>query len=132
MTLHHIQQPIGSKLCGHTCLAMALGISLEEACSRIGHRRAVRTKELVRALGEAAKSKRLTALRSRTPPDPSILRMTWPNRQGHLVLLAGGKVYDPLYSAPAPSLQEWVKFIERRHSGRLTSFLSISMLPKRT
>lgn len=120
----HIQQPVGSKLCGHSCLAMALGISLEEACSRIGHRRAVRTRELVRALGGAAKGKRLTPLRSRTPPDPSILRMVWPNRHGHLVLLAGGKVYDPLYSAPAPSLQEWRKFIEE-HNGRLTSFLPV-------
>lgn len=48
--MQHIQQPEDSRLCGQTCLAMVLDLSLEEAIQLIGHDKGTTTRELVAAL----------------------------------------------------------------------------------
>lgn len=46
--MRHIQQPIGSNLCGQTCIAMILDTTIEAVCHEMGKRGKTRTKDLVR------------------------------------------------------------------------------------
>jgi hypothetical protein len=115
-----VSQPDGSKLCAHCCVAMVLGITLEEAIKRVGHRRGTRNHELVRALGVTGKF-----LPSRDVTDPSIIRIKGPKSRHHVALLAGGKVYDPDYAKPAPSFDEWVRFVEGGLGWRIVSHLKL-------
>jgi hypothetical protein len=92
---------------------MALGISLEEAVARIGHRRGVRNREVVAALGS-----RPAALRFRPWPSPdgpsqeSVIRAKGPRSRHHLVYLApDGRLHDPEISVPAPGLREWLSWV---------------------
>lgn len=106
----HIQQPEGSSLCGHACVAMALGIELAEAVKLIGHKKGVHNHEVIRALGHRA------ATRRSCPPtklaDPCIIRVKGNKHRHHLVLYQDEMVYDPAYSAPAPSFVEWENFVK--------------------
>lgn len=106
----HIQQPEDSKLCGHSCVAMALGVSLAEAIKLIGHKKGVHNHEVVRALGSRADAKKFVL--PKTIADPCIIRVKGSKHRHHLVLYQNQMVYDPAYSAPAPSFAEWEAFIK--------------------
>lgn len=108
----HIQQPEGSKVCGAACVAMVLGLSLDAAIERIGHRRGVRNREVIAALGARAASARAQLWRNAdTLPAECLIRAKGPKRHWHLVLRADGKVFDPAWPVPAPSLGEWLTWL---------------------
>lgn len=120
--MRHIQQPEGSSLCGHSCIAMALGLTLDQAIELIGHRKGVRNHEVIRALGPRALTsksvppKRLAA--------PCLIRIKGPTaRWHHLVFYHDQKVYDPAYSVPAPTFAEWLQFLQ------LTGWRIVSVFP---
>ena len=123
--MNHVQQPEGSNLCGHACLAMVLGIDLEAAKARLGHGRRTRTRELVAALGEHAEGARLRPLKKDTElPDFALLKVTWAPNQGHFVVYAAPLVFDPSLPGSVtfkPYYQWWVD----SHKGRVTSFLAL-------
>lgn len=130
----HIQQPEGSSLCGHCCVAMALGIELDEAIKRIGHRRGVRNYEVVKALGRACRSTASEPLRrgmetTVRPPAPSVIRvkeLAGRGRRHHVVLFAlDGKVYDPAWPKPAPTFLEWHEHL-RAMGWRMVSFFRLT------
>lgn len=110
MMIKHIQQPEGSKLCGHSCVAMVLGVSLDEAIEIIGHRKGVRNYEIIRALGTKAATKRSVRPGVITPP--CIIRIKGPKRRHHVALYAQGKVFDPAYALEAPDFDLWHDFIK--------------------
>lgn len=128
--IEHVQQPEGSKLCGHSVLAMVRGIPLDEAVKRMGHGdRGTRTRELVKALGSQALYRRLTVI-GRRPllevPDPCVLKVCWPEKsRSHFVLRVGYLVHDPLYAAPVDIL-EWTGLVARGR-GRITSYLPVRL-----
>lgn len=113
----HIQQPEGSKLCGAACVAMALGLSLEEAVARIGHRRGVRNWEIIAALGKRAASRRAKPWRGVVYKGAELhdclIRAKAPGRYWHVVLFAGGRVHDPAWPVPAPSIGEWLSWLTK-------------------
>ncbi len=129
MPVVHVQQPEGSKLCGHSVAAMVLGVPLDEAVVKVGHRRGTRTRELVAALGAQALAGRLTVI-GRTPllevPDPCVLKVCWDEKsRSHYALRVGYFVHDPLYPA-AVDLLEWTGLVARK-LGRITSFLPVRL-----
>lgn len=108
----HIQQPEGSKVCGAACLAMVFGSTLDAAIERIGHRRGVRNREVIAALGTRAGSAKALLWRgSDRLPTECLIRAKGPKRLHHIVLHAEGKVYDPAWPVPAPSLGEWLGWL---------------------
>lgn len=122
MSVTHIQQPAGSALCGHSCIAMVLGISLDDSIKLVGHRHGVRNHEIIRALGGRCETKRSVSYRSgSTIPDPSIIRVKGQKSRHHVALYSGGQVYDPAFAKEAPSLSEWIKFVEEQVRFRIVS-----------
>jgi hypothetical protein len=121
--LRHIQQPEGSSLCGHSCIAMALGLTLDQAVELIGHKRGVRNHEVIRALGSRALTRKSVSPNRLT--DPCLIRIKGPTARWHLVLYQDQKVYDPAYSVPAPTLAEWEQFLKQ------TGWRIVSVFPLR-
>lgn len=117
----HIQQPAGSKLCGQCCVAMALGISLDEAVKLVGLKtRGTSNKQLVAALETITvhrtfyRGARSVLAENAIRVIPrALIRIRWErspstSRRFHVVLKDGDEVFDPLYSKPAPSLDAWL------------------------
>jgi hypothetical protein len=124
--IEHLQQPEGSNLCAHCCVAMALGLTLDEAIARVGHKHGTRNHELVRALGTIGKFQP-----GRHFTDPSIVRVKGEKSRRHVALVAGGKVYDPAYSKPAPSIADWVTFVENCAGWRIVSHFKLGGVDER-
>lgn len=123
----HVRQPEGSRLCGHSVLAMVLGVPLDRACEVMGHRRGTRTRELVAALGEHALDSRLRVIGKRPllgVPDPCVLKVRW-KKGSHYVLRVGTAVYDPEFPR-AVDLLFWTGRVALAE-GRITSFLPVRL-----
>lgn len=130
---HFIQQPVDSSQCGHACVAMATGQSLETIVKMIGGVGATRTKTLAKVLrrfGISCPSK-LTRLTSKEPfPSAhAILRLRYYRKDGtsshrsHWLLLWDWKLYDPITEDGRPNF-------DRSPLSKITSFLALS--PKET
>ena len=108
--------------CGQACVACLLGISLEEAVTRVGHRRGTKTKEIVKALGVTG---RLVQTRHRQPTELCLLKVSFPEtRNWHWVVKDGDTVMDPafLYRLDYPV---WCAF-QSDGGARVTSFLDLT------
>ncbi len=123
----HVRQPSGSRLCGHSVLAMIRGVPLEKACEMMGHKRGTRTRELVAALGSQALYQRLVVI-GRRPlldlPDPCVLKVKW-KKGSHYVLRAGTAVHDPEFPR-AVDLLFWTGWVSQAE-GRITSYLPVRL-----
>lgn len=123
----HVRQPERSRLCGHSVLAMVLGVTLDRACELMGHRRGTRTRELVKALGEHALDSRLRTI-GRRPlldvPDPCVLKVRW-KKGSHYVLRTGTGIHDPEFPH-AVDLLLWTGWVAEV-GGRITSFLAVRL-----
>jgi hypothetical protein len=124
------KQPRNSRLCGQSVVAMALGITLGEACRLVGHTHATRTRELLAALGKLCTDGRLVEVVRRPIPDFAILKVV-PIGQlkdghgpWHWVLRRGADVYDPELSTPV-SLEGWQEVRCVRRGWRVTSTLKL-------
>lgn len=97
---HYIEQPTNSKVCGQTCIAMVLGISLEEAIKLYGHRKAtsfndhkVILERFGYTLGEFIK---IDNRKGFDLPDLCLVRIVKANNKvGHFIIHDNGKFYDP-------------------------------------
>ena len=100
--VNYIQQPKNSRLCGQSCVAMASGLTLEQAIELFGHRHGTTTKDLVRVLreNEVPCDSRLRVIRRNIIPARSILKVQFdvPGRKTpawHWVLAWDGEIHDP-------------------------------------
>jgi hypothetical protein len=130
----HLRQPKGSSLCGQTCVAMYLGITLEESVFWFnGKRSGTRTSQLCYVLRHQGvdiplDSKLKVIYRGVKLPETGILKITWkpPGKkinQGHWILKVGNVVYDPELDGPVPidSYLDWLPLVH----GKVTSFLKL-------
>lgn len=98
-----IQQPKGSALCGHCCVAMLAQVSLHHVIAVVGHKHGTTTRELTRALSYFgyACGKRLTSaprtLRQRlTKLDRALLKLSFDqDRNWHWLAWIDGGIYEP-------------------------------------
>lgn len=107
---------------------MVLGISLGDACARVGHSHATLTRDLVRALGDLCLDSRLVLVTSRPLPSHAILKTQEIDcpKDGpfHWVLRAGPYIYDPSLCTPV-SLEGWQEVRCVRRGWRVTSTLKL-------
>ncbi len=119
-----MKQPSGSKLCGQVCLALILGISLDESIKLVGHRHGTSTKELTKHFDHGDTRRWLS---KDEVPDYAlcISRPGSIKRNGnwHWVLLKNLTVLDP-------SFGEWEPFNKWCRSSDLTISSYISILIK--
>lgn len=121
-----IRQPEGSGLCGHACVAMAAGVSLDRACEVIGHRKfGTHTYEVIRALNalgiDCAKRMRPVSRVRPVLPERALLSirqdrdkaLSVDRRLYHWMLTWDGKIFDP--GGKWPNYEGW----------RITSALEI-------
>lgn len=97
--MRHIQQPIGSNLCGQTCIAMILDTTIEAVCHEMGKRGKTRTKDLVRVLRRHGYDvpDRLIRQRQNNLPRYAIVKAVCPTRksQSHWMVIWNHWLYDP-------------------------------------
>lgn len=122
--MRHVTQHPSLPLCGHACLAMVLGLKLDEAIDKMGHKRTTRTRELVAALGKRAKDRRLIPVRQRAIPEFAVMKVTWKGRpqRGHFAIHQHGYVHDPLLPGKM-TRHDWDLWVGDR--GRVTSALEL-------
>lgn len=93
----HVQQRPGG--CGLACFAMITGLSLDESERLVGKKRGTRTKDLVIALRKLGykcqdKLQRINFVNP-SPCPGSLVKVVWPDKRSHWVLVAYNGVYDP-------------------------------------
>jgi hypothetical protein len=107
----HVHQ--GYRQCGQACIAMILGVSLDEAVKIVGKRRGTQTKSLVWALRSHGFkcSDRLQRLLDNQPlPRNAILKVKLEGgRNWHWVLIWNGMWHDPdcLSGKPLRKVNRW-------------------------
>jgi hypothetical protein len=99
MTIKLIHQPVYSFICGQTCLAMILNISVEAACQIVGHNHCTSTGELSHSLDMCGfrNSGKLERIKGGNPlPNLCIIRSkVIGKRKGHWMVYSDGVEYDP-------------------------------------
>jgi hypothetical protein len=101
--MRYMTQPNPSNLCGQTCVAMILEITLAEAISRVGSRGGTRTKQLIRVLRDSCKVRAIGSRMTRigkdfTPPKWALMRVVWnegDHVRRHWVVWHHGWWFDP-------------------------------------
>lgn len=127
-----VRQPKGSKFCGHACVAMVRGTSLQRSLRLMRHRGGTCTRHLLVALGHRALDKRMRPVRDAVP-EPAIVRAFDVRRGrravGHLVVYANGMVFDPEIQIPVPR-EIWVSHL-RDHGWEVGSYLRVNLTKAR-
>jgi len=97
--VRYLFQPLGSNQCGQTCVAMLLGIPLNEVINEMGKDGATTTKDLVTILqahGFETSNRRERIGKSTEFPDVCILSMKIEGQSNwHWVLYVSSKYLDP-------------------------------------
>jgi len=122
--LKMIMQPEGSNLCGQACVAMLLGISLDESIKLIGKRGKTRTRDLVTALKAKGCDCGTRLIRGDFIGD-CIIKMTFTRTHSHWIIFYEGKFYDPSNGFNPPGILIFAK----RGEYKLSSYLPIYSLP---
>jgi len=93
--IEHLQQPEGSKTCGHHCIAMIAGISVERVIELIGHDKGTNNHQLQKALKKLGFNSECRVYKNKKYISPlSILLFKW-KKGGHWVVCEDGKIFDP-------------------------------------
>lgn len=100
MELVIVHQPAGSSLCGQACIAMAAGVSLDEAIEAVGHAKATSTKEVVAGLRKLqveadSRCRRVSHQRPKYPRRALLVARNKGCTNWHWLLHWDGKIYDP-------------------------------------
>lgn len=92
-----VKQPMtANHLCGHCCLATALGITLDEAIEKIGHRKGTKTKEITKHFSATQKVYR--EVKDGHPLSLAVARERGVKKGNwHWVLSMSTIIYDPNY-----------------------------------
>lgn len=104
-----LYQPSGSNLCGQTCVAMLVDVSIDAVCQVMGKRGCTRTIDIQRALifyGYDVQDV-VTGLKpDALLPDDAIVNWHWPKQsRGHWLLRFQGRTYDPDGIPPRPNMR---------------------------
>ena len=101
-SLWHIQQPPGSSICGHCCVAMVLGVRVDKVIQEIGHKHGTKAKELVGVLrnhGVRCVGRRTAWFGGGPLPQRALLSLSDVYEKGHRrfhwVLKWGAMIHDP-------------------------------------
>lgn len=100
-----IHQPPGSGSCGQACVAMAAGVTIEEAVRVIGKDGDTGAGDLVRGLRALGVTCKRLPVYSRLRLDQyAILGIVYldNDRTGHWMLLWDGTIYDPAVKVQSP------------------------------
>ena len=120
--MHHILQPDHSRTCGQIAVAVLADTTVERVIEVVGHRRATKTRELVRALRMLGQ---LCADRmQRQPVERGLVQLHNDKAGWHWIAIGGGLIYDGVRSEPMP-YDVYVRFQAKVYGGRLTSFLPV-------
>jgi hypothetical protein len=96
--MRELKQPLGSNLCGQTCVAMLADTSIEAVCHLMRTRGKTRTRDVVRALRYYGFTvpNRLIRVMDTIEPLPKTCIVKVPHARGwHWMLFYEGRVYDP-------------------------------------
>lgn len=97
--VRYLFQPLGSNQCGQTCVAMLLGIPLNDVINEMGEDGVTTTRDLVTILqthGFETSNRRERIAKSTKLPDICILSMKIEGQPNwHWVLYVNGKYLDP-------------------------------------
>jgi hypothetical protein len=106
-----IRQPANSSLCGQSCVAMVLGVSLRKAILLTRRKGVTRISDLSRAMRKTrVEYKRFT----RTAPPRSIVFVKWNSQKvGHWVVYFRGRIYDPQLESPT-TLDKYRKYLRKK------------------
>lgn len=124
MTLKHLQQPAGSRLCGQTCVAMLAGVSIDTAtfhCTS-GKNRSTSEHDLRKGLAMLGQGLDPFERRKRVEPFPNHLVSVAPilarlrsadRKHGyHWILITRTQVFDPSLTSALP-VEAYVGAIDR-------------------
>lgn len=116
--------------CGQTCLAVATGITYDEAVKLIGHQNKTSANDLIpalRSLGfncadrlfRAPKDKRGWGCKT-----VSIMRVAWKGSStGHWIVNNYGEIWDPGLDISFPNIETYEKYI--KDDGKIVSSLRV-------
>lgn len=103
MNIQHVRQPTETS-CAQACIAMITGVPVEELVARMrpGPRRGTRGAAIVRELRDHGVrcGDRFESLRGKPFHRFSIVRITHPNKLGHVVVKFESTWFDPMLEAP--------------------------------
>lgn len=120
-----VAQPEGSKQCGHACVAMLTGESLEKCIEVIGHTRGTRTKEIVKALrhfGLTCGDRLRPPSKNYPVPKIGIANVKIKRRSsGHWVVRVTDYIFDPSLNGYLWPLSQFEKVEEIR----ITSYFEV-------
>ncbi len=95
-------QPVGSRLCGQTCVAMIADVSLSDAIKAVGHAHGTTTRELASALRKFGidctdRLKRIS--KKSSLPERCIVGVVWDKKNGgyhrHWIVRWDGEFFNP-------------------------------------
>lgn len=120
-----VRQPKDSSVCGQSCVATLLGISLHEAIGLVGKKGKTNVKHLVGPLSNKfdIKTNKLSRLKAaELLPEFAIIRVRWNKKESHWII----KKYETIYD-PAAGVAELCHYLDCIHSvgGRITSYLPL-------
>ncbi|MDB5270083.1 MAG: hypothetical protein JWP58_3123 [Hymenobacter sp.] len=122
--MHLQRQPRGSKICGHCCVAMVTGASLQEVIAQVGHRHGTSARELgtaLRAFGHQAHFKLTGFKKEASLPPRCILKQLWTSGEpGHWVVYDAGTIY-----CPGHGTYPYAEAVART-GGRFTAYLKLT------
>lgn len=109
--------------CGQACVAMALGISFDDACERMGHRGRTHSRHLLKVLTPVFPNACFERLKKNQDlPKTCIARMRWYHRprQSHWIYMKDGELHDPAFG----NYDERTATLIQK-SGHFVSFISL-------
>ncbi len=121
-----VKQPLDSNLCGQACVAMLLGINLEDAINIIKKRGLTSFRNLAPALRTTYRIHytRLKVIRHSVLPEICIIKVTWKRGGSHWIVKYKSQIYDPV-RGQIP-IQQYKGLI----CGRMTSYQRLTLLNK--
>jgi hypothetical protein len=129
--IKHMYQPVGSSLCGQTCVAMLAGITLDQAIEAFGGKKGgTRTKDVVAALRKLAINCGDPPLTRFTGdnclPDTCIVKLHIDGaKHTHWVVWHEGRFYDPSWYGDSCLNKTKNKY---RQGIRHTSYLPVFLI----
>lgn len=98
--MKYLKQPYRSKKCGQTCLAMILNKSIDEVCKMLNnkYRSTCIYKDLAVCLelnGYKVTKHYKRGLKQEEIPNNSVIRVQFPNKNGHFIVKVDNEYYDP-------------------------------------
>jgi len=116
--IRKLYQPEGSNLCGQTCVAMIAGVTIDEACTAVGHRHSTNARALYRGMENLGiiynPTKRINGVRSNCfVPSCCIARVHYKlGKRTHWVVIWDNDIYDPIKDNSAWRVTSYIEILK--------------------